>query len=272
MAAALLEANDKNYRKIINGCAERYTDDIQKSRGTINTATIAISKSKFLLDGQHRLSAIVKSGVGIWTYILRDCPDELIEDPNQDKGKSRTVSTYMQREGIKNASIAAGAIRCLYRIGIDASPASGGYYQLTDASTLDVVLGMPVLFFDSVNKLCACKAARTAFAPSVFCSFFYLASNKNQEEANRFFSVFVRDTDESSLHPANVLREIVAANRKTISTADFLAIAFTAFDLALKKETRKIIRSCHGYTLHKEYKEALALIVDLADSKARSSK
>jgi hypothetical protein len=263
-AEMLLEANDKNYRKIIEACSKRYTDDMETNRWTINTATIAISKSKFLLDGQHRLTAIVKSGVGIWTYVLRDCPDELIEDPNQDKGKNRTATTYMQREGIKNAASAAGAVRCLYRIGMNFSAARTGKTAITDAATLDVVLNMPVLFFDCVNVICS-TAAKTSYAPSVFSSFFYLACCKNQDAATHFLSVFVKEQAESSYHPANVLREQVASNRKTITSDNFLAMAFTAFDLSMKNETRKLIRSCHGYTMHKEYKETLAAICDRAN-------
>jgi hypothetical protein len=266
MAKELLKANDKNYRKMISSCADRYTDDMDKGRWTINTATIAISKSGILLDGQHRLSGIVKSGVGIWTYVLRNVPDELIDDPNQDKGKNRSVVTYMQREGIKNSSVAAGTVRCLYRLAINVPATRTGTTSLTDAATLDVVLKMPVLFFDCINRLNANSTAKKAFAPSVFCAFFYLASCKSEEEANRFFSVFVRDSDEASSHPANVLREYVNSYRKTISNDDFLSMAFTAFDLSVKRETRKIIRSCHGYAMHKEYKEALGRILELANA------
>jgi hypothetical protein len=266
MAKELLKANDKNYRKMISSCADRYTDDMFKQRWTITTATIAISKSKKLLDGQHRLSAIVTSGVGIWTYVLRDLPDELIDDPNQDKGKIRSVVTYMQREGIKNASVAAGAVRCLYRIAINVPTTRTGTTSLTDAAVLDVMLKMPVLFFDCVNRLNAHKTAKNAFAPSVSCAFFYLASCKNQDEANSFLAVFSKESDEASSHPANVLREYVNSYRKTISNDDFLSMAFTAFDLSMKRETRKIIRSCHGYTMHKEYKEALGRILELANA------
>ena len=265
-AKELLKANDKNYRKMIASCADRYTDDMFKQRWTITTATIAISKSKKLLDGQHRLSAIVTSGVGIWTYVLRDVPDDLIDDPNQDKGKIRKAVEFAQRQGIKNASVAAGAVRCLYRMAINAPATRSGNTSLTDAAVLDVMLQMPVLFFDCVNRLNAHKTAKNAFAASVSCSFFYLASCKNQDEANSFLAVFSKESDEASSHPANVLREYVNSYRKTISNDDFLSMAFTAFDLSVKRETRKIIRSCHGYTMHKEYKEALNRILELANA------
>jgi hypothetical protein len=267
MANRLLEINDANYRKMIKACAERYTSDIEKNRWTITTATIAISASNKLIDGQHRLNGVVESNVGIWTYVLRNCPDELLDDPNQDKGKNRTVTTYMQREGIKNSAMAAGAVRCLYRLAIGHSASrSGGVTTLTDATVLHVILNMPVLFFDCVNRIGGNTTAKKLFAPSVVSSFFYLASCRNQEAANYFLSVLCREEEESSMHPANVIREYITANRKTISNDDFLAIAFNAFDLSCKGETRKIIRSCHGYTMHNQYKEALNSLLDIADA------
>lgn len=266
MAETLLAINDKNYRKLIKACDGRYASDIGKERWSVTTATIAISSSNKLIDGQHRLNAVVESGVGIWTYVMRDCPVELIDDPNQDKGKIRTVAAYMQREGIKNSTTAAGAVRCLYRLSAGKALSRSGATSLTDATVLHIVLNMPVLFFDWVNRIQATATAKKLFPASVTASFFYLASCKNLDMANTFFAVLCRDKEESSLHPANVVREYISANKKTISNEDFLAIAFTAFDLCLKGETRKIIRSCHGYTMHKEYTEALNGVLSIANA------
>ena len=64
LALELLKANSTN-RELRNHVVEGYVDQMKKGQWREDTGeTIKISKTGRLLDGQHRLNAIVKFGSG----------------------------------------------------------------------------------------------------------------------------------------------------------------------------------------------------------------
>jgi hypothetical protein len=252
-----LEMNTNNYRKPTDNGIARYASDMGSGRWTINTASIAFLSNGVLFDGQNRLHAIVKSGVGIWTYVFRNCPDEFAEDPNQDKGMIRKATTYLQRDGIKNATTVASAVRCLHRLADGASVARNGATSITDAAMMDIATQMPQVFFDCIDHTCSSKVLKTMFAASLVGSFYYLAIRRDQLAASVFFDVLSKQKDESSSHPANVLREKVITDKKLLSNDAFLSLAFLSFNLMLSGESRKHLRVCPLSSFVSDYNEPL---------------
>lgn len=100
MAKGFLSTNQQN-RRISEVVLGRYVNDIKNGRWVENTGeAIKISKTGKLLDGQHRLMAIVKSNTSIWLHVIYNLDDAIFDVI--DTGKSRNASDCFRISGIKN--------------------------------------------------------------------------------------------------------------------------------------------------------------------------
>lgn len=68
-----LEHNDIN-RRIRNAKVNQYASDMANGRWTFNTDAICFAPDGTLLNGQHRLSAVVASGATVTMLVLRNLP------------------------------------------------------------------------------------------------------------------------------------------------------------------------------------------------------
>jgi hypothetical protein len=244
VAAEMLKSNTNNYRTVSEAVIQRYIKDLESGLWTHTTASIAFTSSGVLVDGQHRLHAIVRSGESVWMFVLRNLPEEFTDDPNQDKGKMRTVSKYLEKTGIKHSTTVAGALRAIYRIAINTSVEQRGQTSLTDAQVVKMSDFMPDMFFECVHHACN-SIAKKIYSPSMTAAFLYLCARHDYESMRRFFEIYVKNTEASSTHPGCVLREYVSSNKKLISDDKFIGLAMLAFNSMLRGETKKILR-CHG--------------------------
>jgi hypothetical protein len=102
IASKFLSQNYDN-RKLRRSTVNFYAQEMVKGNWQLTHQGVAISKNGRLLDGQHRLSAVVKSGVSVEMVVFKDCEDSTFN--MLDVGAGRTVSDTM---GIKRKS--AGVI------------------------------------------------------------------------------------------------------------------------------------------------------------------
>lgn len=99
-ALDLLQSNVSN-RRINEYVVTRYSNDMKEGRWKTDTVEVLkVSKSGKLLDGQHRLSAVVKSKTPVFFHIaygLDDCIFDVL-----DTGKTRNATDVFKIKGIKN--------------------------------------------------------------------------------------------------------------------------------------------------------------------------
>jgi len=74
MAAAYLEKNLERNRPLSASTVARYAAEMQHGHWMLTHQGIAFDDAGHLIDGQHRLHAIVKSGVGVDMAVTRDVP------------------------------------------------------------------------------------------------------------------------------------------------------------------------------------------------------
>lgn len=79
MAANWLQANTRN-RPINESKVRRIASDIREGRWIVTHQGIAFDRLGTLLDGQHRLHAIVLAGIGVWINVTRNAsPESMIQ-------------------------------------------------------------------------------------------------------------------------------------------------------------------------------------------------
>ena len=90
----LNEHNPYNYRKLNLSTVKIYAKDMKDGNWKDNGETIKIDTNGNLIDGQHRLQAVVDSGVSI-EFIFVDGIDPSVAD-TIDIGRKRTIEQYLK--------------------------------------------------------------------------------------------------------------------------------------------------------------------------------
>ena len=137
IAKQMLEMNKGNFRPIDVSRVKRYASDMVSGKWLFNGEAIK-TNGVMLLDGQHRLEAIVMSGITVETLVVEGL--DTSSAISMDKGASRTVASWLKHEGIANA-VCVGAIArhaLVYEKGLWSHQAVGSY-ATTDAETIEYV-------------------------------------------------------------------------------------------------------------------------------------
>jgi Ca2+-binding EF-hand superfamily protein len=108
LAKELLE-NNKSNRKISLPKVRDYANQMSAGKWKVNGDCIRISKSNITLDAQHRLLAIIRSGVPILQVFVTDLDDDVFD--TIDTGKSRNASDILSIYGAKNNTTVAAGVK-----------------------------------------------------------------------------------------------------------------------------------------------------------------
>jgi hypothetical protein len=92
----------------------RYADDMAAQRWSLTGDTIKFSTGKGLTDGQNRLEACVRAGVGFTTHVVFGIDDAAFD--RMDQGRNRSGSDVLTIEGYSNTAALSGAVRWAHLI------------------------------------------------------------------------------------------------------------------------------------------------------------
>src|SRR5689334_16796059 len=109
LAREWLEKNDCN-RPLSLATVARYAADMRAGKWELNGETIIFSK-RGLLDGQHRLHAVIEADVSVEMLVVHDV--ECRAFSTIDSGKARTFADVLGIDGHKNASVLASSVNLL---------------------------------------------------------------------------------------------------------------------------------------------------------------
>lgn len=90
VAQQYLASNSRQQRKLRRRKVAEYADDMRNGRWGLNGATIVIDEHGNLIDGQHRLSAVVESGTTQRFVVVRNVSEDSYE--TIDQGMKRTLA------------------------------------------------------------------------------------------------------------------------------------------------------------------------------------
>lgn len=92
MAERYLAANHYKNRPISKSVVRRYVDDMVNGRFQTTHQGIAFNQSGALVDGQHRLTAIMQSGVPVTMVVARGVQTDDVMGLHVDIGKARSAA------------------------------------------------------------------------------------------------------------------------------------------------------------------------------------
>jgi len=119
-----LAVNQAN-RPISEILVKRYAEDMKHGRWKTTHQGIAFDQAGMLLDGQHRLKAIIKASITLQLVIFRDCDRATFD--RLDAGRKRTAADALAVDGIDNARAVAAIARSIIIFGFKESDVTDAF-------------------------------------------------------------------------------------------------------------------------------------------------
>lgn len=198
----------KKNRIIRDANVDRLAQDMIEGRFKYNGDTIRIDEDGDLMDGQHRLSAIVKSGLPQRMDVVRGLPREVMS--TIDIGEPRNAASWLQIRGYENANTLAAASKLLeayLEAKLHVVTSRGKYSGLKAEQMVKKYPGIQ----DSVKhtrRLYDHGALRETVGSRAACALFhYLFSEVDVQKADIFFERLSTGENLSKTDPIYELRE-----------------------------------------------------------------
>src|SRR5437870_4405417 len=104
-------AHPMTNRRLRESRVRKIAKDLEGGHWVLNGETIKRSKSGAVLDGQHRLQAIIRSNMPTPSLVVEGLPDEIFESLGQEA--PRTVADVLGMEGCTYYTTVASTVRYL---------------------------------------------------------------------------------------------------------------------------------------------------------------
>lgn len=241
-AAEYLAMNHSN-RPYSQKHADKLAQAIIDGEWIVNGESIKLNGNG-LIDGQHRMGAVIKAGKAIDTYVGRDLPSEAYD--TIDQGRSRSLGDVLAREGRSHYTMLASVVRWIKAI--------------QDGVTLGIVClntnASLHSYFKSIEEGCqkSCNYIRAlredmSFNGGVFGALHFLFSEKNQKLADEFFLKVCRGENITKSMPEYKLRKIMLDQEKKARKLDaesMCILTIKAWNAIRSKKELKLLRIAAG--------------------------
>lgn len=220
MALKWIEDSNFDNRVLSDRNVDKIARDIKAGNWVYDGNSIKFDTQGNLIDGQHRLYAIVRSQKTVNLLVVRDLADEA--KGVIDTGKSRTGSDVLHFRGYTNTNVLAAV--CRLKIGYDkckgdmkAWSAGRAGDRLSPIEICNEVTNTPELV-DAVSALQNFKFVRKTMGLGVPTFCYYLFHKIDPYQAENFFHVLEKGISLQEGHPILTLRNylIVPENRYKI--------------------------------------------------------
>ena len=210
-AKEYLQTNTSNNRPAKEKHIRHLASSMIQGKWKSNGDTIRFSVGGKLLDGQHRLNAVVRSGCTIEMLVVRGVEDEAFSTIDL-MGASRSVGDVFSIEGVSNAKHAAAAVQAVLRY-LGGSPTlHTDCWFVTPEQRLQFFRKQNVgVFVGALNSISA-KELRGVIAPSYVnaAAFLYSQSQGTEKSLDVFRSFIVGEMNRDS--PLFLLRAQLVRN------------------------------------------------------------
>lgn len=223
VAAEMLKFNTKN-RKVRTDHVRRIAEDMKKGRWIDNGDTIAFDENGNLIDGQHRLNAVIMSGITVRMIVVRDLKEQAFafKDTNCIVRRPADVLDLI---GETNTRGLAAALIVIYQY------TSGSLVRdikkpVSNDKILDLLVEYPEAR-ESVARIKALHKHAGIIAPGLAAGLHYLFGRVNKEDADKFFDDLFLGANLEPGDPVFALRQRLVENRLSLRKAK-LSRGYTA--------------------------------------------
>lgn len=192
-------------RKLNEHIVAAMVRDLEDGNWLDNGATITFSTEGILLDGQHRLTAVVRSGVSINAIVVRGVQAEA--QHTMDTGAKRTLSNALQLRGENNyTQLAAATVAHLSWEGGSRHLGTQRGKKITNSEAIDFLDANPWIrdqIPDVVRYRNKLKHVSTGTVAVLYRTF----SDLDPFDADHFFERLISDEDHHRGEPIYAARK-----------------------------------------------------------------
>jgi hypothetical protein len=240
LAMSWLERNKKN-RNLKNRKVLELVSTIEDDHWRLNGESICFSYDGLLLDGQHRLHAIVKSDIPAAAVTVFGVNDEVMR--TYDQGVKRTNADHYNIQGEKNYTKLGATLQLLYMWKTRQFHRPGPQFN-PDQGTLDKLLDQYPEIRNSVQKTSRTRrfmsTANAAVLHHLFSQTKITMVSTEQLAADFFFERLVSGENLTRQDAIYRLREALIENRtnKKLSTVQIRAMTIKTWNVFSRCQKR----------------------------------
>lgn len=239
IARQMLNLNIENNRPLNPTRVIAYADDMKNGDWVTETGdTIKFNSDGNLIDGQHRLNAVIVSKCSVEMYVARDVPNPAVFVV--DTGKARTFGNTLHILDVPNGN-RAGAVAqwvTMYRLGF---PTNKGPTVVTPAKRLATFNQDPIGFVEAARR--ADDVRRMKLGTSIVGGVaYYLFNEIDTELANNFFDQLISGANLSENSPILVLRNrLPRITQERLKPFEVLALYIRAWNAFVTDEAKSFL-------------------------------
>lgn len=212
LATAYLAMNTSN-RPLNKNHVRFLAREMKQGRWKENGDTICFNGS-CLIDGQHRLHAIVEAGLSVRTILVQGLGDDVFG--TKDFGKKRSAADVLAVRGEKNYSLLAASSVFVERYMTGQMDSAKRTYSPLEVEDLVNKFGDDLR--ESVS-FCSKLGTKRLIANSVMAGTHYIFTRFDKELADAFWNAVIGGSGLDERSPVFVLRERLMANSMSKSKA-----------------------------------------------------
>lgn len=255
-ALEYLETNAGNQRNVTASHELHLRQQMKAGQWQMTGEPIIFDSDGRLVDGQHRLRALVSADVTLDFMVVRGVESESFMVMN--RGKTRTAGNIFAIHGVKSANAIAACVSGVlnYRRAMDAAPnKAGGYGSLNSyvrPSTTDMISEYNAnegAYTLAINLAATCRAITSPSVVSVVAAASMIDGNHHHGEVDAFWRRVGDGVGLAVESPALLLRNIFIGDMSAKAKLPkhlLTYMAIKAWNLHYQKQTRKIIRMFEG--------------------------
>lgn len=239
LASRWLALNTGN-RVIKERVVSIYANTMAEGRWKLNGEAIKINCSR-LLDGQHRLLAVIKANVAVSMMVIEGLPDTVFD--TLDTGSGRSGADVLHIEGVTDANLVAATLHTLWRQENGLQRANKSNSKI-DKATNDLILEMQRKHPDIKNYISAAKTVKIIPA-SWIAPYYYLFSQIDSDLAEDFIKKLATGEGLSKDSPVLTLRNKLIDTKRSARSSRmqrYFATAMLVKTWNALREGRAIVR------------------------------
>jgi hypothetical protein len=201
--AVLLLARNTHNRSLRPSVVDRYARDMKEGNWTVNGETIQVADDGTIINGQHRLAAVIQSGITIRFFIVTGLP--ITAQDTIDRNAPRNIADALRMRHESNTNVLAGAISNAIVL-TSGTPTTGEWWPST-TEALQFLEAHPNVRASAVVGDRIGRALRTPAVSAAACHFVF--SEIDEEDAEAFFDQLAIGADLPNDSPIYRLREFM---------------------------------------------------------------
>lgn len=226
--ADLMLYNNTGNRPLSERHVKYLVKEIKSGRWKVNGDMIRVNPDGIIIDGQHRLHAIVLSKLAIQTYVMTGLPSDVFD--TIDIGKKRSHSDTLACKSEKHTKRLGPALIMIDKY-------MNGKIDRKEAYSNMEIENLLYKYPDARNCIVHASRTRQLVPPCVLNSCYYIFSRIDKDLADVFVDKIINGTDLQIQDPWHTLRiklEKDARNASKLPKAIVMMLCIKAWNYARK--------------------------------------